>query len=33
VWAGKEYTDLDILYNDLAEKHHLMELIITLEDE
>ena len=32
-WDGKEYNDLDILYNDLAEKHHLMELVITLEDE
>jgi hypothetical protein len=31
-WCGEEYSDLDILYNALAEQKRFMELIITVED-
>ena len=31
-WAGKYYYVFEELYNDLADTHRLMELVITLED-
>jgi hypothetical protein len=31
--AGKQYYVFEDLYNDLAEGHRLMELVITLEDD
>lgn len=32
-WAGTQYTDLDSIYNALAEQKRFMELIITTEDD
>ena len=31
-WCGTLYTDLDILYNELAEQKRFMELVITIND-
>lgn len=32
-WGGDEYTNLDSIYNALAEQKRFMELIITVDDE
>ena len=31
-WCGRQYPDLDTLYNALAEQKRFMELVITVED-